>query len=165
MGLALAGVKFCPSPLSLIVVLTTLSHYRASVWCNADWFRCILNSRSGRALGQQYGAGEGEIWYDELQCEGSETDLARCIHSGLAQHNCEHHEDVSISCVPSKIRRNCSWNSCSDGWIDYCWNTYDASNFTFNEVIQPISVATWRLTTLQMHLAWQCKKDKVNIFP
>jgi len=27
-----AGVKFWPFPLTLIVVLTTLSHYRASVW-------------------------------------------------------------------------------------------------------------------------------------
>ena len=32
-GLRVAGVKVCPSPLTLIVALTTLSHYRASVWC------------------------------------------------------------------------------------------------------------------------------------
>jgi len=31
MGLGVAGVKICPSPLTLIVALTTLSHYRASV--------------------------------------------------------------------------------------------------------------------------------------
>jgi len=30
-GLGVAGVKVCPSPLTLIVALTTLSHYRASV--------------------------------------------------------------------------------------------------------------------------------------
>ena len=30
-GLGVAGVKICPSPLTLIVALTTLSHYRASV--------------------------------------------------------------------------------------------------------------------------------------
>ena len=30
-GLGLAGVKVCPYPLTLIVALTTLSHYRASV--------------------------------------------------------------------------------------------------------------------------------------
>jgi len=28
-----AGVKVCPSPLTLIVALVALSHYRASVWC------------------------------------------------------------------------------------------------------------------------------------
>jgi len=30
-GLGVAGVKVCPSPLTLIAALTTLSHYRASV--------------------------------------------------------------------------------------------------------------------------------------
>jgi len=30
-GLGMAGVKVCPSSLTLIVALTTLSHYRASV--------------------------------------------------------------------------------------------------------------------------------------
>jgi len=30
-GLGVAGVKVCTSPLTLIVALTTLSHYRASV--------------------------------------------------------------------------------------------------------------------------------------
>jgi len=31
-GLGVAGVKVCPSPLTLIVALTTLSRYRASAW-------------------------------------------------------------------------------------------------------------------------------------
>ena len=30
-GLGVAGVKVCPSPLTSIVALTTLSHYRSSV--------------------------------------------------------------------------------------------------------------------------------------
>ena len=30
-GLGVAGVKVCHSPLTLIIVLTTLSHYRGSV--------------------------------------------------------------------------------------------------------------------------------------
>jgi len=29
--LGVAGIKVCPSPLTLIIALTTLSHYRASV--------------------------------------------------------------------------------------------------------------------------------------
>jgi len=34
-GLGVAGGgQVCPSPLTLIVALTTLSHYRASVWCD-----------------------------------------------------------------------------------------------------------------------------------
>jgi len=35
-GLGVAGVKVCPSPLTLIVALTTLLHYRASVWWD-EW--------------------------------------------------------------------------------------------------------------------------------
>jgi len=31
-GLGVAGIKICPSPLTLIVALTALSHYCASVW-------------------------------------------------------------------------------------------------------------------------------------
>jgi len=31
------GVKVCASPLALIVALTTLAVYRASVWCDCPW--------------------------------------------------------------------------------------------------------------------------------
>jgi len=58
----------------------------------------LLNRRSGRSLRNEYGPGEGEIWLDDVQCFGTETDLADCGHGGWNQHNCGHHEDVSISC-------------------------------------------------------------------
>jgi len=35
-GFWVAGVKFPPLPLTFVVALTTLSHYRASVWC-LEW--------------------------------------------------------------------------------------------------------------------------------
>ena len=35
-GLGVAGSQICPSPLTLIVALTTLSRYRASVWCDCS---------------------------------------------------------------------------------------------------------------------------------
>jgi len=54
--------------------------------------------RSGRSIRRKYGPGEGEIWMDNLWCSGTETDLGECDHNGFAQHNCEHQEDVSISC-------------------------------------------------------------------
>ena len=38
------GVKFWASPLTCIVALTTLSHYRASVWYNTSW--CCQNLSS-----------------------------------------------------------------------------------------------------------------------
>jgi len=58
----------------------------------------VLNRRSGRSLRNKYGAGEGVIWLDDVECVGTETDLANCRHLGWKEHNCGHHEDVSISC-------------------------------------------------------------------
>jgi len=58
----------------------------------------LLNRRFGRSLRNEYEAGIGEIWLDDVECVGTETDLANCRHAGWKQHDCGHHEDVSISC-------------------------------------------------------------------
>jgi len=58
----------------------------------------VLNRRSGTSLENEYGEGEGEIWLDNVQCDGAETNLGDCGHRGWGQHDCGHHEDVSISC-------------------------------------------------------------------
>jgi len=59
---------------------------------------CTLCRRNGRSLGTRYGPGEGQIWLDDLQCRGFETQLGNCRHAGWGYHNCRHHEDVSITC-------------------------------------------------------------------
>ena len=46
-----------------------------------------------------FGAGTGEIVMDDVNCEGSEISLRDCPHLGPGQHNCEHHEDVSVKCL------------------------------------------------------------------
>jgi len=45
-----------------------------------------------------YGGGSGPIWLDELLCTGSEAHLFNCSHLGWGSNNCEHSEDVSVSC-------------------------------------------------------------------
>jgi len=50
-------------------------------------------------LDDEYERGEGVIWMDDLQCKGTETNLADCEFNGWSQHNCGHGEDVSISCT------------------------------------------------------------------
>ena len=57
-----------------------------------------MDRRSGISLGVKYGPGEGPIWMDDLRCDGTETSLADCSHTGWERENCGHHEDVSISC-------------------------------------------------------------------
>ena len=85
-----------PSPLWRFIILL----------CDA-----VLNRRSGQSLHQEYPAGQGEIWMDNLACEGTENNLADCQHNDFAQHNCAHDEDVSISCGGGK---DYSAHSCFD---------------------------------------------------
>ncbi|XP_052714536.1 deleted in malignant brain tumors 1 protein-like isoform X2 [Crassostrea angulata] len=47
------------------------------------------------------GQGTGPIWLDDVKCLGSETGIEECSHNPWGSHNCNHGEDVSISCFPS----------------------------------------------------------------
>ena len=35
---------------------------------------------------------------DEVKCTGNETEFTQCSHAGWESNNCDHSEDVSISC-------------------------------------------------------------------
>lgn len=43
-------------------------------------------------------AGEGPIWLDNIQCDGTESSLVYCTHAGWGVHSCDHTRDVAISC-------------------------------------------------------------------
>jgi len=45
--------------------------------------------------------GSGVIWLDEVSCNGTETNIAFCPHNAWGNHNCGHHEDVSVRCMVS----------------------------------------------------------------
>ena len=47
----------------------------------------------------QFGPGTGNIWLDDVNCQGDETSLFDCGHAGWGENNCRHNEDVSILCV------------------------------------------------------------------
>ena len=48
--------------------------------------------------GAAFGEGTGEIWLDEVECYGSESNLGECSHQGLGTHNCGHEEDAGVRC-------------------------------------------------------------------
>lgn len=52
----------------------------------------------GAFIGNRHGAGTGKIWLDDVTCTGGEYGLEKCQHSVWDSHNCNHGEDVSISC-------------------------------------------------------------------
>ena len=59
---------------------------------------CEHVHRNGRFISNRYGAGSGRIWLDNVQCSGTETSIANCQHNSWGSNNCQHSDDVSVSC-------------------------------------------------------------------
>ena len=64
------------------------------VVCRQLGFRYAVNG-SRRA---HYGQGTGLILLDDVFCEGSESSLFSCNHTGVGNHNCDHSQDAVVRC-------------------------------------------------------------------
>ena len=81
--------------------------YHNSIWgtvCD-DYFDLIDANVVCRQLGflsanriAYYGSGTGQIWLDDIHCNGYESSLSSCPHIGWGLHNCGHNEDIGVAC-------------------------------------------------------------------
>ena len=53
-----------------------------------------------------YGPGTGPIWLDDVGCKGSESSLSDCPARAWGQHNCDHEEDVGLTCTGTGAGRD-----------------------------------------------------------
>ncbi|KAI4872555.1 hypothetical protein NFI96_018839, partial [Prochilodus magdalenae] len=49
--------------------------------------------------GAAFGRGEGQVWSEELQCRGNESEMYFCPRSPRFEHNCSHKSDVGLVCA------------------------------------------------------------------
>ena len=42
--------------------------------------------------------GQGQIWLDNVLCEGQELRLTSCAANNFGDHNCNHIEDAGVAC-------------------------------------------------------------------
>lgn len=59
----------------------------------------ILLTTEPEAVGRAYfGQGQGDIYLENVQCNGSEAMLDDCPASDIGVHDCDHTEDAGVRC-------------------------------------------------------------------
>ena len=61
---------------------------------------CILMPVYNIFVFVRFGSGVGPIWLDDVECDGTEIELANCPRNAFGDQNCRHSEDAGVICIP-----------------------------------------------------------------
>uniref|UniRef100_A0A8C8S9X9 CD163 molecule n=1 Tax=Pelusios castaneus TaxID=367368 RepID=A0A8C8S9X9_9SAUR len=137
------------------------------------------------AVSAHYGEGSGQIWLDDVNCSGNESDLWACPFRGWGQHNCRHKEDAGVLCSEFTDLRLESDSDCAGRlevfyngtWGSVCSNQMssvtsaivckqlhcgDSGQIEGSSAYGPGSGPTWldRVACNEPHSSlWQCPSD------
>ncbi|XP_022088748.1 deleted in malignant brain tumors 1 protein-like [Acanthaster planci] len=127
----------------------------ASVVCRQLGYR----SASQAWRGAHFGRGSGPIFLNNVQCDGYETNIDQCDHTGWINHYCNHNSDVGVTCettvaFPAVVRLvggrmpnegtvevfyRCDWGTiCGGHW------GIDEANVVCRQLGYPSATQSWR---------------------
>ncbi|KAJ8031269.1 Deleted in malignant brain tumors 1 protein [Holothuria leucospilota] len=85
----------------------------------------------------ELGEGVGAIWLSDVNCRGSESNLAACGNNGWGIHSCTHSDDAGVRCTSAVELRLVGGSSINEGrvevyydgqWGTICDDSWDGSD-------------------------------------
>ena len=67
---------------------------------NTNFARVVCRSLGYTGGSNSDQTGSGQIWLDDVNCNGNEATIFDCGHNAWGTHNCGHGEDMGVICQP-----------------------------------------------------------------